>query len=76
MKSQAPSTMFAAGINRGGLLVPSKEWLNDVTKMDKLFMEYHPKDCLVKGPGLTEDFKKKLIEYFPNLSTEILAYFC
>ena len=32
--------------------------------MDRMFQEHHPKKSLVKGPGLFQDFYKKLQKHF------------
>ena len=58
IKSKFPSQMFTSTVNKGGLLKLTDQWLVDVKKMDKMFMEYHPKDRLLKGPCLTQDFTK------------------
>ena len=76
MKSNVPSTMFTTDINKGGLLIPTDKWLTDVSEMDQLFMQHHPKERLVKGVGLTEGFIKKLTASFPERKPEVLAFFC
>ena len=43
--------------------------------MDQMFMNHHPKDRLVQGVGVTENFTKELVEAFPHRSFEILAFF-
>ena len=76
MKSKVPSSMFSNCINKAGLITPTDEWLADVTKMDEMFEQHHPKDQLVKGPGLVADFSKKLHEAFPQRIPALLDYFC
>ena len=75
MKSQMKSTMYSNGVNKGGLLDPTEEWLSDVKKMDEIFMNYHPKDRLEKGVGLTENLIKILEDIFFWRHKEILAFF-
>ena len=75
MKSEIPTQMYTCALNRGGLINPTIDWLADVTKMDQMFIEHHPKDRLNKGVGLTEDFNKLLQIAFPNRNIEILEYF-
>ena len=58
------------------MLKPTEDWLNDVKRMDKMFMEHHPQDCLMRGVGLTQDFTKKLQIAFSGQKVEILDYFC
>ena len=72
MKSEIPAKMYTCALNKGGLINPTIDWLADVTKMDQMFIEHHPKDRLNKGVGLTEDFNKLLKIAFPNRNIEIL----
>ena len=68
--------MFTTGVNKGGLLTPIDNWLSDVKIMDNMFMKHHPKDFLLKGVGITEDFIKVLQVEFPHRKMKLLEYFC
>ena len=72
---QSPSTMFTMSLDKGGYLRPTEEWLSDVYEMDKMFIQHHPTGRVRKGTGVTADFKKILVERFPERSEKVLAHY-
>ena len=60
------SLVLTKSLKQGNILPPSKQWLDDVTKMYKLFSEHHPLPWLLQGPGLCEKFTAKLQSVFPK----------
>ena len=71
----AVSTMFTHSLDKGGLLRPTEKWLSNVIEMDQLFDNHHPKGRVRKGTGVTADFKKILVERFPERSEKVLAHY-
>ena len=62
-------------MDKGGYLRPTEEWLSDVYEMDKMFIQHHPIGRVRKGTGVTADFKKILVEKFPERSEKVLAHY-
>ena len=75
IKSKVPRRMFDTALNKGGFIKPSEEWLADVTKMDEMFMNWHPKDRLQKGVGLVDDFTAILVDHFYWRDPEVVGFF-
>ena len=67
--------MFDTALNKGGFIKPTEEWLADVTKMDEMFMNWHPKDRLQKGVGLVDDFTAILVDHFFWRDPEVVGFF-
>ena len=57
------------------ILAPSPIWLQEVTKMYQLFLDYHPPDSLRKGFNLKKDFTDLLVQKFPHRDLKVLKEF-
>ena len=74
-KVNPDSFLMTKSLQQGTILQPSRIWLNEVTRMYRLFSEYHPAGSLHKGFGLHENFNKILRSKFSHRSEAILAEF-
>ena len=70
---QHEQNSFTSLLNRGGLTIPTKSWFKDLKAMDVLFNNFHPKNCLRPGRGVTSHFFALLSSKFPNYDPKILT---
>ena len=50
-----------------------KSWFKDLKSMDALFNDFHPKNCLRPGRGVTSHFYSLLKSKFPNYDPKVLT---
>jgi hypothetical protein len=67
-KNTAP---WISVLSRGGLVVPSEPFLEQIYEMEKLFRSIH-NDSISLQPKVITNFHKILINKFPSLSRELL----
>lgn len=63
---------FTSIINRGGLTVPTVDWLKDYRAMEQLFQYHHPPRSLRNERGLFYNFFQMLKAKFPQYHDKVL----
>ena len=63
---------FLKLLNRGGMALPTKNWLKDYKALSKIFQKHHPKDSLRTGRGLFALFFLKIKEAYPIYDNKTL----
>ncbi|CAL8069003.1 unnamed protein product [Orchesella dallaii] len=64
--------------SRGGLTIPSYDWVNACERMDKVFVEYHTRDGLLhinQKPGAIRGLTKKMFNIFPDIPEPAVRLF-
>ena len=76
-EKEVKSLFLTKSLEQSIILKPSKDFLEDVRKLDFYFNNYHPKDeKLRKGEfGLIKNFSMLMLPKFPHLKFEILNEF-
>ena len=71
------SSAWIDRVSFGGLSYPKKELVQDVGKMDEMFIKYNhsSKDGLLRTPKVTKEFTKLLITEFPQYEKRMLQRF-
>ena len=70
------SLYLSKNMKNGTILKPSKEWLQDVKRMEQLFLVHHPQNGIRKrSPGLKSDFVKILKYELPHRPIRVLEEF-
>lgn len=59
----------------GDLIEPSQEWLQIVKQLEAAFVQYHGKEKIQRGSGVTRIFADKLLQMFPHVDSEVLRSF-
>ncbi len=64
-------------LNTGGLSYPARSIVNDVKKMDTLFVRFHKEapDGLIRGANVTKSFTDVLAWHFPDYPVKFLEQF-
>ncbi|XP_035204443.1 uncharacterized protein LOC118179377 [Stegodyphus dumicola] len=62
-------------LSRGGLLVPSEEWLKKISQFEVVFVSEHGKDGLSRNNNIMQTMCKKIAQKFPDVHNEIIKIY-
>lgn len=62
-------------LSRGGLLVPSPEWLETMSHFEIYFVQVHGQNNLSREPGIIQNMCASLVRKFPEVHSEIIKIY-